>query len=172
MRWGSETSAAAAGFIRRNAIPSLSWVLEQNWVLNNFGDLITCTVPQQQGLQVPNVGKVITPQGTFRFHAIPWRMHELSELPTQDWRDLDHMHPRATPEKAFADWLYLASSKKSSLTPPPLDMDFDQLKQDRLARIIQAMGLQSEFATWRDKKMAHDTDEEVSESNSIRWRPR
>ena len=28
--------AVAAGFIRRSAIPSLSWVLEQNWILNKL----------------------------------------------------------------------------------------------------------------------------------------
>lgn len=162
--------AAAAGFIRRNAIPSLSWVLEQSWILNNFGDVITCTLPQQQGLQNPRVGSVMTPLGTFRFHAIPWRIHELPQLPTEDWRDLNFRHPRATPEKAFADWLYLASSKKSRVTAPPLDMDFDQLDQERLGRIVEAMSLQSELEEWLSRKREHDADDEVAESSSRRWR--
>jgi hypothetical protein len=162
--------AAAVGFIRRNAIPSLSWVLEQKWVMNNFGDTITCTVPQQKGMQNPSVGKIVTQHGTFRFHAIPWRLHELAELPTEDWRDSSFAHPRATPEKAFADWLYLASTARSGVTAPPLDMDFDQLEQKRLRRIIQAMGLQEELASWRARKIEFDADEENIESGSKRWR--
>ncbi len=52
--------AATSGLIRRSAIPSLSWVLEQNWIMNNFGDVITCTVTMAPGMQTPNVSNVKT----------------------------------------------------------------------------------------------------------------
>jgi hypothetical protein len=64
-----------------SAIPSLAWVLEQNWILNNFGDVITCTVPMAPGLQVPNLSAVKTPCGRFQFRALPWRLHEPDSLP-------------------------------------------------------------------------------------------
>lgn len=72
--------AVVAGLIRRSAVPSLSWVLEQNWILNNFGDVITCTVPMAPGLQVPNLSAVKTPCGTFQFRALPWRLQEPDAL--------------------------------------------------------------------------------------------
>ncbi len=83
----SVSPAAAAGFIRRLATPSLSWVLEQNWILNNFGDVMTCTVPMAPSLQVPNLGAVKTPYGTYQFRALPWRLQELEALPVENWRD-------------------------------------------------------------------------------------
>jgi hypothetical protein len=51
------------------AVPSLSWVLEQNCILNNFGDVMTCTGPMAPGLQVP------------------------AALPVADWRDNRYAHP-------------------------------------------------------------------------------
>lgn len=159
--------ASAAGHIRRNAVPSLSWVLEQEWILNNFGDVVTCTVPTQAGLQVPKVGTVKTPQGSFRFHAIPWRMQELDGVPVKDWRDNRFAYPRATPEKAFADWLYLAGSHRSWMQDPPLDMDFEQLNQKCLSRIAKAMGIENTLQSWKKKKDVYDEDPEVQASSSL-----
>ena len=160
--------AAAAGLIRRSAVPSLAWVLEQNWILNNFGDVITCTVPMAPGLQVPNVSAVKTPYGSFQFRALPWRVHELDALPVQDWRDNRHAHPRATPEKAFCDWLYLGQSPRSSLRAPPLDLDFHKLNQARLRRIVSVMQIKPVFAAWLAKKQRYDRDPEVREHASLR----
>lgn len=157
----SVSVAAAAGFIRRSAVPSLSWVLEQNWLLNNFGDTITCTVPMAPGLQVPNLASVKTPYGSFAFRALPWRLHELDALPVEDWRDNRYSHPRATPEKAFCDWLYLGQSPRSSLRAPPLDLEFDKLNPARLRRIVRAMAIKPVFDGWLAKKLQYDSDPEV-----------
>ncbi len=153
--------AAAAGHIRRGAIPSLAWVLEQNWLLNNFGDTITCTLAFTTGEPPPSTAAVVTPLGTFRFHAIPWRIREPAGVPVGAWMDERFAHPRATPEKAFADWLYLANSPHSKLRPPPLDMEFDRLDLGKLRRIVKAMDIDPALATWRDQKIAYDGDPDV-----------
>ena len=156
--------AVAAGLIRRSAIPSLSWVLEQNWILNNFGDVITCTVPMAPGLQVPNLSAVKTPCGTFQFRALPWRLHELDSLPVEDWRDNRYAHPRATPEKALCDWLYLGASPRSSLRAPPLDLALERFSKARLRRIVSAMGIKPVFEAWLLKKRQYDQDPDVQEN--------
>lgn len=160
--------ASAAGFIRRSAVPSLSWVLEQHWILNNFGDVITCTVPMAPGLQVPNVSAVKTPYGTFQFRALPWRLHELDSVPVADWRDTRHAHPRATPEKAFCDWLYLGQSPRSTMRPPPLDLEYDKLNQARLRRLASAMDIKPLLAAWLKRKQQYDGDPEVQANTSLR----
>ena len=160
--------AATAGLIRRSAIPSLSWVLEQNWILNNFGDVITCTVPMAPGMQTPNVSEVKTAYGTFQFRALPWRFHELDTLPVADWRDNRYAHPRATPEKAFCDWLYLGQSPRSPLHFPPLDLEFDKLNKSRLRRIVKAMEIKQVFDAWLTRKLQYDNDPEVQENASVR----
>ncbi|MEI8326435.1 MAG: hypothetical protein WCH44_13935 [Betaproteobacteria bacterium] len=164
----SVSPAAAAGFIRRSAIPSLSWVLEQNWILNNFGDVITCTVPMAPGLQVPNLSAVKTPYGTYQFRALPWRLQELDALPVADWRDDRYAHPRATPEKAFCDWLYLGQSPRSSLRSAPFDLDYDKFNKARLKRIVGAMGIKETYENWLEKKQHYDQDPEVRENTSLR----
>ena len=160
--------AVAAGFIRRSAIPSLSWVLEQNWILNNFGDVMTCTVPMAPGLQVPNLSSVKTPFGTYQFRALPWRLQELDSLPVEDWRDNRYAHPRATPEKALCDWLYLGASPRSSLRAPPLDLELDKLNKARLRRIVSAMGIKPVFDAWLSKKRQYDRDPDVQENTAVR----
>lgn len=163
----SVSPAAAAGLIRRSAVPSLSWVLEQNWILNNFGDVITCTVPMAAGLQVPNLSAVKTPYGSFQFRALPWRLHEPESLPVQDWRDNRYAHPRATPEKAFCDWLYLGQSPRSPLRTPPLDLEFENFNKARLRRLVAAMGINQCFDAWLTKKQLYDRDPEVQENTSL-----
>lgn len=164
----SVSPAAAAGFIRRSAVSSLSWVLEQNWILNNFGEVITCTVPMAPGLQVPNLSTVKTPYGTFHFRALPWRLHELDALAVEDWRDNRYAHPRATPEKALCDWLYLGQSPRSPLRTPPLDLDYEKFNKARLRRIVSAMQIKDAFNAWLKKKQQYDQDPEVQENTSLR----
>jgi hypothetical protein len=160
--------AAAAGLIRRSAIPSLSWVLEQNWILNNFGDVITCTVPMAAGLQVPSLSAVKTAYATFQFRALPWGLHELDALPVEDWRDNRFAHPRATPEKALCDWLYLGRSPRSSLRAPPLDLDYERFNKARLRRIVGAMRIGNAFESWLQKKVEYEQDPEVQANTSLR----
>jgi hypothetical protein len=154
-------AASAATYIRRNAVPSLSWALEQDWLLNNFSDVVTCTVPMAPGIKLINVAPVKTEHGWFRFHTLPWRIHEPDNLPVEDWRDNRVDYPRATPEKAFADWLYLARSPRSWLKRPPYDLEFAELDKKRLARIIKALSLDDIYQEWIAKKNQYDQDPDV-----------
>jgi len=58
-------------------------------------------------------------------------------------------HPRASPEKALLDWLYLARSPRSPVSPPALhDVAHDALDKKRLMRLARAMKLESALALW------------------------
>ena len=163
----SVSAAAAAGYIKQTAVPSLAWVLEQDWILNNMGDVITCVVSLTPGLPVPNLSPVKTPLGEFRFRALPWHVYELDTLDVLDWRDSRFAHPRATPEKALCDWLYLAASPRSSMHPPPLDLEAERLDADRLQRVAGAMSIQEHLDEWLRSKRIYDCDPEVIENASI-----
>ena len=161
---------AAAGYIKHTAIPSLAWVLEQDWILNNFGDVVTCVVSLTAGLQVPNLSAVKTPLGEFRFRALPWHVYELDALPVADWRDARFAHPRATPEKALCDWLYLAASPRSPMRSPPLDLEAGRLDAARLRRIAKVMAIHPHLDAWLASKRRYDSDPEVAANASIRMR--
>lgn len=163
---------AAAGHIKRSAIPSLSWVLEQDWLLNNFGNVVTCVVPMGAGSPVPNLTRASTALGEFRFRALPWDMYELNGVDVAEWRDNRYAHPRATPEKALCDWIYLAASPRSTLGPPPLDMDFDDLKGARLRRLARAMKIEAPLQAWVESKRRYDGDPDVQANASTRGRSR
>ncbi len=159
---------SAAGFIKQTAVPSLAWVLEQDWVLNNMGDVVTCVVSMTSGLKVPNLSSVKTPLGEFRFRAMPWHVYELDALPTSDWRDTRFRHPRATPEKALCDWLYFAASPRSPVRPPPLDLELKKLDQARLHRVAQGMALCGPLNAWLHAKKQYDEDPDAIENASTR----
>jgi hypothetical protein len=59
----------------------------------------------------------------------------------EDRMDLDVKYPRATPEKALLDWLYLGASRYSKIAGPPLDLELERLDASRLRRLARAMGL-------------------------------
>jgi len=166
----SVSVGAAAGFIKQTAVPSLSWVLEQDWILNNMGDVVTCVVSMTAGLNVPNVSSVKTALGEFRFRAMPWRVYELDNLPVEDWRDSRFPHPRATPEKALCDWLYFAASPRSPARPPPLDLELERLDQARLHRLADAMGISQPLDCWLEAKSRYDDDPDVIENASVSQR--
>ena len=163
----SVSVGAAAGYIKQSAVPSLAWVLEQDWTLNNMGDVITCVVSLTPGLPVPNLSPVKTPLGEFRFRALPWQVYELDALEVADWRDSRFAHPRATPEKALCDWLYLAASPRSPMKDPPLDLEFERLDADRLRRVATAMSIQKHLDAWIQSKRRYDEDPDVIENASM-----
>ena len=80
--------------------------------------------------------------------------------------DLDVKYPRATPEKALLDWLYLGASKYSKIAGPPLDLELKRLDAARLRRLARAMGLTEELAAWRVRKRDYDTHPDVRENVS------
>ena len=102
----------------------------------------------------------------FRFHSMPARLLDERAGELADRMDLDVKYPRATPEKAFLDWLYLGESDYSKIAGPPLDLEFGQLDSSRLNRLARSMSLTEELKTWRARKRKHDLDPSVRNNSS------
>ena len=152
-------AGAAAHHVRSGAIVSLSCVLEEAGLTNNFGDTITCVIPTHPSWPNPQIGDRKTAAGTFRFFGMPAGLVDAGEL--DDNSDPKFQYPRRTPERAFADWVYLGASPRSRLNPPPLDISFHELDQARLGRLVQAMEIQGQFHSWVERYNAYQSDEDV-----------
>ncbi len=145
--------ADAVPHVRRDAVVSLHTALDEAGAYNNPPHGVTAVVPLDVGPTRPRVGEVITAQGPVYVRAVPRRILEAGAL--EDRLDLDsgRAHPRATPEKALLDWLYLARSPRSTLSPPSLqDVDIRELDKARLRRLAKEMGLEQTLAQWREGK--------------------
>ena len=159
-------SAEAAQYIRRGAVVSLAWVLERSGALNNFGDTVTCVVPLVPGMAPPKVGERDTPAGPFRFYALPDRLIRAGSTRLEDVQDLRYGYPRATPERALLDWIYLGASVRSRLPLPPLDMQLRGMSQSRLTRLATAMGIEEEWRRWRASWRAREAADDVRDNAS------
>lgn len=145
--------ADAVPHVRRDAVVSLHTALDEAGAYNNPPHGVTAVVPLDSGPTRPRVGNVTTAQGPIYVRAVPRRILEAGAL--EDRLDLDRgrAHPRATPEKALLDWLYLARSPRSTLSPPSLhDIEVDELNKARLRRLAKAMGLEQTLTQWRGGK--------------------
>jgi hypothetical protein len=134
------TAADAAGFVRSAAIVSLQLVLGEAGVTNNYSDIVTCVLPQSRG-HSPSVRAVRAERAEFRFHAMPARLLDSRAGELEDRMDMDFRYPRATPEKALLDWIYLGASPRTRIAGPPLDIDASRLDRPRLRRLAKAMGV-------------------------------
>ncbi len=162
--------AAAAHWVRHRSVVSLSWVLEQGHVTNNFGDTITCVIPIEAGWPNPQVGDRHTSAATFRFFAMPAHLVDERSGKLEDIRDLRVDYPRTTLEKALMDWIYLGASRRSRLTRPPFDLDFGALNQRRLSRVARAMGLTGLLNAWVGQYEAYQADVDVQANRPTRMR--
>ena len=165
----AETAAAAASFIRRCAIVSLSYVLEQAGLTNNFGETITCIIPTRADWSPPQLSdRHFAGGGTFRFHALRLERMEPLSARHEDMYDTRFNYQRTTPEKALLDWICLANTHRSSRRDPPLDLNADELDKRRLKRLSKAMGLEAEFAAWTEKWKRYQDDPDV-QANASRY---
>ncbi len=158
--------AEAAQYIRRGAVASLAWVLERSGALNNFGDTVTCVVPQIPGMAPPRVGERDTVAGPFRFYAMPGRFFEAGSDRVEDMQDLHYSYPRATPERALLDWVYLGASVRSRLPLPPLDIQLRGMSRSRLSRLAKAMGIEEEWRSWHASWSEHEEAGDVRDNAS------
>ena len=149
-------AAEAAQYLRRGAVVSLAWVLERSGALNNSGDTVTCVVPMARGWAPPKVGEQLTSSSSFRFYGMPQHVMLAGSGRIEDVQDLAYGYPRATPERALMDWIYLGSSVRSRLPLPPPDIDLREMSLTRLSRLARAMGTQDAWANWRDNRSASD----------------
>ncbi len=149
------TAADAAGFVRGGAIVSLQIVLGEAGVTNNYSDIVTCLVPHTKDFK-PSVRPVKSNRIEFRFHAMPARFLDQRAGNLEDRMNLDFNYPRATPEKALLDWIYLGASTRTKIAGPPFDIDVDRLNKSRLMRLAKAMGLQSQLKVYLEGKREFD----------------
>lgn len=153
-------AADAATFVRHGAIVSLQTVLGEAGVTNNYPDIVTCLVPQDAERR-PSVRPVKANRVEFRFHAMPARLLDARAGDLEDRMDLDAKYPRATPEKALLDWIYLGASPRTKIATPPLDIDATRLDKRRLARLAKNMRLSEQLARYLDRKRLFDRDPAV-----------
>lgn len=158
-------AAEAAGFIRTGAIVSLQTVLGEAGITNNFPDLVTSVIPHDRG-HVSSVRPVKAADIEFRFHSMPARLLNEQTGELEDRLDVDLKYPRATPEKALLDWLYLGASPYSKISGPPLDLEIERLDASRLRRLARSMELVEELKVWQVRKKAYDADPDVNENSS------
>lgn len=134
--------ADAASWLRADAVVSLNTVLGDAGVLNNPVHAITVVVPLDPRSPPPRLGRQPTKAGTFHFFGLPRRILEVGDVDDRLEPPDDFEHPRATPEKALIDWLYLAESPRSRRRLPPReDLDLELLDAARLQRLATAAGL-------------------------------
>ena len=160
--------AAAAHWVRSRSVVSLSWVLEQTHITNNFGDTITCVIPTDPGWPNPNVADRVTKSGTFRFFAMPRSLVDAGK--PEDARDMRFDYPRTSPEKALLDWIFLGASARSRMTRPPFDLEVASLNMPRLRRLAKAMQITALLDAWMRLYEAYQADHDVRENAATRLR--
>lgn len=143
------TLADAAPWLRTDTVVSLNTVLGDAGVLNNPSHAVTAVVPLDRGAPPPRLGRQRTRAGSLHFFGLPRRILEAGAAADRLSQQPPHDHPRATPEKALLDWLYLAASPRSHRTWPPRgDLDMDLLNLPRLRRLAKAADMKHVLQTW------------------------
>ena len=158
-------AAEAAGFIRTGAIVSLQTVLGEAGITDNFPDLVTSVIPHDRG-HMSSVRPVKAADIEFRFHSMPARLFNEQAGELEDRLDVDFKCPRATPERALLDWIYLGASRYSKIAGPPLDLEVERLDASRLRRLARSMDLVEELKAWQVRKEKYEADQDVKENSS------
>jgi hypothetical protein len=154
--------AEAASHIRAGAVVSLETVLGECGFLNNPTRLVTAVLPQRPG-QVPRVGGVTTSGGLgFRFHALALRFFANSPAEAHLLLQAGRHCEMAKPEVAVLHWLYLWRSPRSSISPPPQDVDFSVLDLELLDRLALRWGLDTTLEAWMSEVSARGDIQEPS----------
>lgn len=174
-RLGHRTAVpvAAVEYIRRGAVVSLSWILEQAGLTNNFGETYTCIVPTDATWsKAQTATRPIAGLGTFRFHTMRYDLVVPRDARDDDIFDYRFDYRRATPEKALLDWLYLAQSHRSHMQLPPMDIALEQMDKRRLNRLLKISRpeVTRAFAAWTAERKKYQEDPDVT-ANSASLRP-
>jgi hypothetical protein len=159
-------AAEAASFVRSGAIVSLQTVLGDAGITNSYSDIVTSVLPVRRGL-AQSSRSVIANGIEYRFHAMPVRLLDDEAGDLEDRIDLEVLYPRATPEKALLDWIYLGDSPRTKLAPPPLDIDLERLDKRRLKRLAERTSLSKQLAEYFARKRKYDRDPDVRANASV-----
>lgn len=158
--------AEALKFVVSGGVISLQFVLGQCGVLNNPSTIYTCVRPSSEATKEGEVELVGQRFGKINpaplYHAYTVDASTMAAGDFADNIDAGFSYPRATPERAFCDWLYLsATDKKSFGGEPPLDCDLDLLDRERLNRVAKSMGIEARLENWLERQRVYLTDEDV-----------
>lgn len=144
--------ADAAPWLYNDAVVSLNTVLGDAGVLNNPSLTVTAVVPID-ATTPPRLGRKKTQAGAIHFFGIPRRILEAGKPGERLESTLRFEHPRAAPEKALVDWIYLGQSPRSHRTLPPRhDIDLTNINLSRLRRLAAAAGMKNILDEWIGSK--------------------
>ena len=151
------TAAEAASFVRSGAIVSLQTVLGDAGITNSYSDIVTSILPLRTGA-AQSSRPVVANGVEYRFHVMPVRLLNDEAGDLVDRADLEVLYPRATPEKALLDWIYLGDSPRTKLAPPPLDIDLERIDRRRLKRLADRMKLSKQLNAYLARKSQYERD--------------
>ena len=155
------TAAEAASFVRSGAIVSLQTVLGDAGITNSYSDIVTSVLPVRG--RVAQSSRAVVANGIeYRFHAMPVRLLDDEAGDLEDRMDLEVLYPRASPEKALLEWIYLGDSPRTKLAPPPLDIDLDRVDKRQLKRLAERMKMSKRLDQYLIRKRRYDRDPSVS----------
>lgn len=150
--------------LRDGARVGLHTVLGELGISHNPSRVVTAIIPaSSRSIGAPR--RQSTPFGDYRFLAM--RDDAFLAGEAEDREDTSSRYPRATPERAFCDWIYLSSQKgRGNLEGPPLDVDVDGLDMERLTRLGVAMGVSEQLERWLERRAEAAKDDESEEKYS------
>lgn len=140
-----------AARIRARAVISLQSVLGECGFLNNPSSIVMAVVPTSASKR-PNLGEVKTSGGdVFRFYGLAERF--FPDTADDRWALYQPGRPcdMFRPEAALLQWLHLAGMKRSTVTPPPMDVDMGQVDEEHLNQLAQRWQLQAELKAWLEQ---------------------
>lgn len=158
--------AEAAAQVRNGAIVSLQTVLGEAGITNNYPDMVTAVLPIRKGI-AQSSRPVLAHTTEFRFHVMPARLLDERAGSSTDRLDASASYPRATPEKALLDWIYLGASPRTRLAGPPFDIDIDLLDLRRITRLAKHMKLETNLSSYLASKRRYDQAPDVRGNAAI-----
>jgi hypothetical protein len=142
------SNVEAAPFIRSGAVLSLQSVLGEFGIINNPSDITTAVVPFSPTRRA-GVGSVETESGlSFRFYGLPERFFPPEAGTESELYVASKPFACFRPEKCLLDWLYLGASSKSSVTPPPYDIDIEGLDLELLTELAERLRMKPILDTY------------------------
>jgi hypothetical protein len=162
----------AAASVRAGAVVSLHSVLGEYGVTNNPSAIVTAVIPLERRGS-PSLGEHRTNHGAaFHFYGLPERFFPPAAGAPADLYIIGRPYPIFRPEKALLDWLYLGASPRSRLTPPPVDVDLDQLDSRLLKRLAKSLVLEDLLNRYVARCHQSDFGEERMEAPAHRPAPK
>ena len=159
----------------RIAVPdgflSLHTVLGQSGVLNNPTFTYMCVRKAsilQRETEIDLIGSRFSNKNPSPLYHV-YAMEKGYILGMQaDHIDSSFSYPRATVERAFCDWLYLAAEERQIISsPPPLDCDISLMDMDRLERVASDLGVTDDLQLWLERHAEYNADADNDANMSL-----